>query len=214
MKQRLPITDPLTHAGRKTGKDWTVVQACTAWEAYGAFETTGAFDALDGGYKRHCGPTAITNLLLSLENRAPVTAGKRMAASRVFRRVARYGAKKHYYVNTSLFGIWGGTFNLATKAYIRQALAMYRRGREAVSGPRPALRPFLKRALDGGNLLYLELVLHPVYGNHHLLVYGYRLLKSADGHTRLYLLAADGWNGEPRYLFERDLLLSRFYAVL
>ena len=213
MKKKNPITDPFAHAQEQTGKSWTVADARTEWEAFGTFETTGNFGVLDDGYKQHCGPTAITNALLSFENRSPLTAGKRMAAQRVFRRVARLGARKHYYVNASLLGIWGGTFNLATAPYMKQAFGLYRRTGHTVKGPYPALRPLLTRALDRDNLLYVELILHPVYGNHHLLVYGYRLLESKDGHKRLYLLTADGWNNSARYLFEGDLLLSRFYAV-
>ena len=212
-KQKYPIDNPILHAQEQTGKTWTVVKACGCWEAYGAFETTGAFAALDGGYKRHCCPTAITNLLLTMEKREPLRAGKRLHASRVFSRVAGLGRKKLYYLNADLLRFYGGTLNLATKAYLKRAGALYGRNDFTVKGPYPAWRKFLTASLEKGNILYTELVLHPLYGNHHLLTYGYRLLRSEDGKERLYLLCADGWNTGPMYLSERDLILSRFYAI-
>ena len=58
--------------------------------------------------------------------------------------------------------------------------------------------------LDRGAILYMEVHHHPVYGNHHMLCYGYRI---ADG--RLMLRIADGWinrihelpAGEERFAF-------------
>ena len=213
LKKPDPIADPVTHANNKTGTTWKVAERAAFWEAYGTYETTGAFGGTDVVYRRHCGPTAITNMLLTFENRAPVTAGKRMVPQRVFTRVASLGAKRHYYLNADLLGIYGGTLNVFTKSYVRRAFALYHRGEQEVRGPYPALRALMKRELDKGSLLYMELVLHPLYGNHHLLAYGYRLLRNEAGSTRLYLLCADGWNAQPRYLYAGELLLSRFYAV-
>ena len=211
--KKIPIDNPLTHAQEQTGKAWSVAKACDGWESFGTFETTGAFAELDGGYKRHCGPTAITNLLLTMEKKVPFRAGKRLHASRVFSRVAAFGKKKLYYINADLLRFYGGTFNIATKRYVKRACALYDRNDLTVKGPYPAWRNFLMASLDKGNILYTELVLHPLYGNHHLLTYGYRLLQAEDGKQRLYLLCADGWNTQPKYLFERDLMLSKFYAV-
>ena len=212
-KQKYHITDPLTHAQEQTGKPWSVLKSCTQWESFGVFETTSAFAELDGGYKRHCGPTAITNLLLTMEKKEPFRTRKRLRAARVFSRIAKLGKNRLYYINADLLRFYGGTFNIATKAYVKRAGTLYHRSDLTVKGPYPAWRKFLMPSLDKGNILYTELVLHPLYGNHHLLTYGYRLLQAEDGKQRLYLLCADGWNTQPKYLFERDLMLSKFYAV-
>jgi hypothetical protein len=58
----------------------------------------------------------------------------------------------------------------------------------SVSGPFPATTGRICRELDRGSILYMEVHRHPVYGNHHMLCYGYSV---RDG--RLMLRMADGW---------------------
>ena len=79
------------------------------------------------------------------------------------------------------------------------------------------------RALDEGKLLYLQLYLHPCYGTHHVLCYGYTAVHSTDSggkdkeknrkQREIYLIIADGWNRRPRYLRLKSRGLCNFFAI-
>ena len=73
---------------------------------------------------------------------------------------------------------------------IRRCLREYGLTGYKVSGPYPATTGRICKELDRGAILYMEVHRHPVYGNHHMLCYGYSV---RDG--RLMLRMADGWIG-------------------
>ena len=209
------ITDPVAHAGAHCGKTFRVVRTSGAWDAYATYHCTHDFTKMDGGYSRHCGPTAVVNLLKTMENRDP-DPDRRVSESpkAAFRHIAAIGLKKHYYINADLLGgLIGGTFNPALRAYLRASLARFHRGGVKISRAKPAWRRLLMDATDRGSLLYLALVFHPLYGNHHVIGYGTVLLEASDGTRRLYVRVADGWNAAPRYLAAADLRLSHFLEI-
>lgn len=197
-------------------KDITPMTA-SKWEPYATYATTGQFGALDKGYVRHCGPTAIANLLMTFENRYPLFPGKRMLPKKIFRRIALLGRERHYYFNMDRLKILGGTFNAAAPAYIRRAAALYQREDLAVGFARPSLSVFLKRALDGDAVIYLETILHKKYGNHHLLLYGYREREEAGSASKkrkiTEFLAADGWSDIPVWLGANSIRTGFFHPV-
>lgn len=207
------VTDPLRDAAMRFGGVFSVCKSCTGWEGGGTFHTTGEFGALDGGYLRHCGPTAIVNVLCTLEAFQPQLTGRHLNAGRAFRRIARLGIKRHYYWNHDLLRFFGGTFNFLAPAYLRAALKIYGREDVRIRRARPALSFFLKQALEEGAILYLETFLHPRYGNHHLLAYGYRELVNDRGKKKLYLVVADGWDNAPRYLAADSIRTGRFLRI-
>lgn len=209
------IADPAAHAQLRYGKDFHVVRTSGAWEKYETFRCTHDFAEMDGGYKRHCGPTAMVNLLEALENRDQTgDRSVRKAPRAAFRQIAAIGLKKHYYINADLpGGLFGGTFNPALRAYLRASLVRFHRTGVRITRAKPAWRRFLTDATDRGSLLYLALVFHPLYGNHHVIGYGTVLLEASDGTRRLYVRVADGWNAAPRYLAASDLYLCHFLEI-
>lgn len=151
--------------------------------------TTGQFV----GYKRHCGPTAMTNLVLSL--RAD------LEAKSVFDEVVAIGRRHLAYLNVQNIG---GTSNGLSGVYLRAVLKRYGLEDAVVHFGGVATEKRLRHALRSGALCYLQMHLHPKYHNHHVLVYesdwmGFR--------------TADGWQPQPVYLTARDLRGATFFTI-
>ena len=160
--------------------------------------TVGRFRKLGKGYERCCGPTAITNLILSLQD-------DKESPEDIFLSVARTGIRRGIYVNMDLFKRFGGTSNLLTEPYIKRCLKQHDVQAELHYLGR-LTEERLQRALRRGSYLYLELLFHPKYGNHHVLCYGARPTK--DGWL---LRIADGWSQRPVEMTIEDL--GRAYAI-
>ena len=167
--------------------------------AYESYRTTGEFSRLGRGYRRHCGPTAITNLLLTLRRQGETQLQDPAA---VFRSVASLGTHRLCYGNFDLLGHWGGTSDLLSPLYLRSCLRRFGFPRLKI-GPRRRLNAKrLEAAVNSGAVLYLQLRRHPRYGNHHLLCYG----AQRDGETGEWRLrVADGWTAAPVELPLREL---------
>ncbi len=157
------------------------------------FCTTGQFKNLDRGYVQHCGPTAITNLLLTLKNleREPEAGDvTREAQEAVFRKVAGYGRRHLLYINRKILKYWGGTSDITAGIYIRKMLERSGFGARKVFHRRLFTFMRAKRALQRGSILFIELRHHKKYGNHDVLCYGAgkyngeNVLCIADGRSR------------------------------
>ncbi len=172
------------------------------------YYTTGQFrkgagvrdaDASDR-YRRHCGPTAITNLLLSAAARQGREDLLLRDPQTVFQRVADIGMHRLFYVNTDLLRRIGGTSDFLTGLYVRRCFREY-----ALNAPRLRVQwlpgeAAMAAALSKGAILYLQVHLHPKYGNHHMICYGCE--KDAQS-GQLYFRIADGWAPRPvRMRFE------------
>ena len=150
--------------------------------------TTGQFAKIDRSYRRHCGPTAVTNLLFTLARMEGHPLSDK--PEEVFRQVAGIGGRRLLYVNTDLLKRFGGTSDLLAPLFIGICLRKYGISGFKVRGPFPATVKRVCTELDKGAILYMEVHRHPVYGNHHMLCYGYQV---RDG--KLMLRMADGWVG-------------------
>ena len=163
-------------------------RSSVCWKGNEYSFTTGQFAKLDHAYRRHCGPTAITNLVYTLAgNEGRAIAEK---PENVFRRIARIGGRRLIYLNADFLKLFGGTSDFLAPFMIRRCLREYGLTGYKVSGPYPATTGRICKELDRGAILYMEVHRHPVYGNHHMLCYGYSV---RDG--RLMLRMADGWIG-------------------
>lgn len=162
-----------------------------------SYYTTRQFAKRDRDYVKHCGPTAITNLVLTL--RSDLAADP----AAVFDAVAATGRRLGVYWNLKATKRLGGTSDALAGLYIRQVLAHFGIGAGVhFAGPATASR--VRAALAAGKVVYLAMHFHPKYHNHHLLLYG------ADRHG---LRAADGWQAKPVWLGDRDLRGAVFYAI-
>ena len=240
-KRRPPVADPLRDAEARFGIPFRPLRTVNLWQDEITRCTTGQFARLDGGYHRHCGPTAITNLILTMNHRYGWF--DEPDPAEVFSAVSRIGKKRGIYWNTDILGYFGGTYDVLTDMYIRASLRQFGipvgkmpqpdgqgetfpengRGAEAETAGGhivsvrwrafPSETQFV-RELDAGKLLYLQLHLHPCYGNHHLLCYGYTILISDDSRKReIYLLLADGWSRRTRYLRLKSRGICHFFAI-
>ena len=227
-KTMKPVADPVRDAEERNGGTFVRKKTVCRWEPWITRCTTGQFARLDGGYRRHCGPTAITNLILTLYNRneSPEKTGDLVPAE-VFSEVSRIGQKKKIYWNTDILGRFGGTYDVLTEWYIRACLKCFsipigkktddRNGAVSLRWRGfPSETQFL-RELDAGKLLYLQLYRHPCYGTHHLLCYGYTVLYGTDAEGKkqreIYLIVADGWSRRPRYLQLKSRGICHFFSV-
>jgi len=156
-----------------------------------SYRTTGEFEQLDRGYRNHCGPTALTNLVLTLFDRAGQPPAEPKA---VFRRAAGLGMRRLFYGNFNLLGRWGGTSDLLSPAYLRAVLRTFGLADARVGLRRRLNEKTLERAAAQGEILYLQTRRHPRYGYHHLLCYG--AARDPEG-GEWQLRLADGWTGRP-----------------
>lgn len=166
--------------------DASKYRGADTWQKDACSFVTGQFAKLDRSYRRHCGPTAITSLLytLALREGRPIKEKPEV----VFRRIARMGQKRLVYMNVDFLKRFGGTSDLFVPFLIASCLRAYGLREYKVRGPYLATANRICRELDRGAILYMEVHRHPVYGNHHMLCYGYRF---KDG--QLMLRTADGW---------------------
>ena len=210
-KKESPVSDPIKDAAEQAGVGFVRKKTVAPWQEEITFCTTAQFASLDKGYRRHCGPTAITNLILTLNRRYGYIADP--IPSEIFLTVSHIGQKLHIYWNAEVLGHFGGTYDSLTEAYMRLCLRRFQIPLRPRWHPFPSEIQFI-RALDAGKLLYLQLHRHPCYGSHHLLCYGYTTLHSEDRKQReIYLLLADGWSRRPRYLRLKKRGICHFFAI-
>ncbi len=174
------------------------------------YHTTGQFGSLDRVYRRHCGPTAMTNLVLTLRGRRGET--QLPAPAELFRGIARLGRRRVFYFNVDLFGRWGGTSDLLSGAYLRAVLRRYGLGGARVHPRARLTEKRLGEALARGSVLYVQLRRHPRYGDHHLLCYGEQT-RVSEGKRETLLRLADGWADKPVYLPLKGLKRAHFIEI-
>ena len=211
--KRSPIEDPIRHAEQKEGGAFLEKKSVAPWAHWISRHTTGEFSNLGkNGYRRHCGPTAVTNILLTLHHRHPFLP-RPVSSRELFLQVSELGRKKRIYWNTDFLKHFGGTYDILTGIYLREALARFG-GKASVTPAMVPTKRGLLRALEAGDLIYLQLSHNRLYGSHHLLCYGYTTLRELhSGKEVTYLILADGWGKAPRYLPLSDLFFFHYFKI-
>lgn len=204
------IENPAIHAGEKFGALFVQDEYMDRWGENASYCTTSQFAVLDRGFVKHCGPTAVTNVLLTVLKER----GQIFPENEVFLRVADLGMKKRIYWNTDFMKMFGGTFDHKAGSYIKAALKEFDIENVTVNrGKRATEKNFIKCLNDGG-MAYLELRFDKPYGSHHVVCYGYSYVKNEQtGQRKLYLKIADGWSHNPRYMESTDMMLNSFIPV-
>ena len=165
-----------------------------------SYRTTGQFERLISGFKRHCSPTAISNIILSIR--------PELNPDLVFKRVAKIGTSHLIYWNMDLFKTFGGTSDFFTGAYLRMALHAFGIYDRKVSFGGMARPRKLRDAFNRGSLVLLAMHNHPKYKSHHVVCYG---IKAQEG--KLYLLLADGWKAGKTVIPYDELNFTIFFEV-
>ncbi len=209
-----PIDDPVAHAREKTRYDCRLLRTEAPWLPEMAFHTTRDFDRDGRKYHKHCGPTAITNLLCAVARRRGRTEVLQTPPTEIFRQVASIGKRRATYWNIRDDVPLGGTSYVLLMAYVHACLHRYGLDDVKVSGRLVATPQEMARELRQGNLLVLSLYRHRYYGSHIVVACGVTEV-SVPGHNapRLYLEVADGWVNRPRYLAADELRRSGYVAV-
>ena len=198
------ITDPISHADQWYNGPYSCNDYQNHWEENGSTvecHSTSEYRNLGNGFKNHCGPTAITNMLVMYGNRFEVTEINNEDDDDIFLTVANIGTSHLYYINSDALGIIGGTANASADNYILDAFEAYDVSGITVEGRFNINYTNIEISLRNDRLLYLLLDDHDLYGNHHVICYAYtRLVSSTDGSYVTYLKVADGWASTPRYI--------------
>ena len=111
LRKRDKIADPLQDAQKQQPGSYVIRNAIDQWEPWAArYTTTAHFGRVEEiRYFNNCGPTALTNLLLMAGKRFGQLAGDADRAKAVYHRVARFGVRHLYFINSRLRFAHGGS---------------------------------------------------------------------------------------------------------
>lgn len=129
----------------------------------------------------------------------------------LFLQCAQIGRREHIYWNSDILGRFGGTSNLLTGIFLRSCL------HSAGCGDVVSVRfhPWItaeavRRALDSGAIVYLQVYFHPKYKNHHMLCYAYETDPESGEPS---FLLADGWQAGPVRVDAAGLGRGHFFTI-
>lgn len=183
----------------------------SVWRGYESTCTTGQFASLGNGFKRHCGPTAAANLVLTINKR--FVTDRESDQNDTFLTCARLGMRTFLYENMDFLGRFGGTSDLLVPLYLslcfRKCACPAR-----VAAWKPLTERTVREALRRGSLLYVEVRHHPKYQNHHFICYGAREMRDAEGRElALFLMCADGWKEGLTPIALSSIKRGTFYEI-
>ena len=212
MRSSGPITNMFIHARELYGGHFSVHDSQNHWGSYLPFHSMAEYSQLGNGYENHCGPTAITNMLIMYGQRFNVSSINNTNHHNIFFYFLTIGIANLYYHNTD-FLVFGGTMNALANNYIQNCFSSY-----GVTVTCPATfyinYTTVERSLRTDNLLYIMLRGNECYGNHHLVGYAYyRLFNNNYTQSATYIRVADGWDTNARYLDIQSIGSDRFWEV-
>ena len=209
-----PIDNPVRHAGEKTGFECKLLSADHPWQSLMTYHTTGEFAGTGHGFHKHCGPTAITNVLCTIDRRDGAESLLQLPPTEIFRRVAAIGQHRATYWNIKDSVPLGGTSYALLWAYVHACLRRFGVRDVRTSGRLVASPKAMAREIRQGSLLILSLYHHRCYGSHIVVAYGtVEVAVAGRAAPRLYLEVADGWSSRPRYIAAEDLRHCGYVAV-
>lgn len=196
------ITDPFEDAEDNYIGPFVCSDYVNIWEEYVEFVTTSDFSDTN-----HCGPTAITNMVLAYGNRYPDLISFDTSES-VFYNVAEIGYENGYRSND------GTTYRSTIDEYIVDVFASYD-VEATIDKQGTSNYNDISSELAEGTLIYISLINHDTYGNHGVMCYAYtRLISETTGWYKTYLKVADGWYHSGRYIDLASAEDSLFTAVI
>lgn len=186
-----PITDPISWANKYYQGPFKAYEWNNPYESYCKYRVTGNFT----GYKSHCGPTAITNLIEMVGGKRNISKITSTNYKTIFKKVADLGISNGYYVNSTQGGSGHSTLN----TYIKKSFGLF--GVTTSVSSSTVTYDRIKSAIDTNKLFYLSLTNHPYYGNHGVAAFAYNRVKSnTTGYYLSFVKIADGWSSSGRYL--------------
>ncbi len=214
------IENPVSHASKKHDSLFVQDEYLDIWGKDASYLTTGQFAALGKGFVKHCGPTAVTNVIITFLNRA-FSEGKTVLKPddefirEAFLKVSETGRRKGIYWNTDFLKMFGGTFDTFTKVFLKSCFKEFGLDDVKTLVRRRATEKNFKKCLESGSICYLQLRFDKPYGSHHVVCYGYSYVRDEEtGRRYMYLKIADGWSTVPRYMEASDMMLNMFIPVI
>ncbi|MCR5748014.1 MAG: hypothetical protein K6G03_09930 [Lachnospiraceae bacterium] len=161
-----------------------------------SFHSTSEFGK--GFYKNHCGPTAITNLIITDRQLTDDRIVLPEECREIFESVASYG-RKHLIYNRKY-----GTTDVFLWLFVKAAFKLW--DCRLTPGHRHTLTPKnAKKYLSKGSFLLVEEFGHPKYGWHQMVIYG------TDEKGRY--ITADGFESSPVLLDDKTLGRGLFLEI-
>ena len=196
---RAVITDPVVWAERYYGGQFSAVEWKNAFQNYCKFCTTDDFEIANSiRFYNHCGPTAITNLILIVGNYRNYAPVKNAGEENIFVDVAMYGISKGYFINSS-GSIVSGTSKDTVNQYIDGAFDLFDISVSVSS--MSVTYENVKNAINGYRPFYLSVTNNSIYGNHGMAGYAYTVMENQYNDRISFVKVADGWGGsDGRYL--------------
>lgn len=163
-----------------------------------SFHSTSEFGR--GYYKNHCGPTALTNLVVTVLQKKRGQLLSDDEVQHIFEETASLGRKRLIYNRRY------GTTDIFLRFY---ALSVFKRLNVS-----DLLRPGTRRTISGdnarrllsrGSFLITELFGHPKYGWHQMLIY--------DTDEKGRFITADGFSPSPVYLDDKGIGRGLFLEI-
>ena len=184
------------------------------WIPFASYCTTGQFMKLQNGYIRHCGPTAAVNIARTLQKSEGADrnrTGQISSGEELFLLFAEIGRKTHIYWNKEILGHFGGTANFLTGYYLHRCLRAAGLDRGVSIRFHPWITPdAVKKALEQGAIVLLQVYFHPKYKSHQMLCYACET-DPVDGKD-LFLLA-DGWTRGPVLVDAQKIGYGHFLTI-
>lgn len=208
-----PIENPVSHANAFYEGSYHVVQHTDLWKEQSDYRTTGYFSKVRANYTLHCGPTAVTNLLLAVSKRTENSWSGRFSEKDLFEIVASEGISMGLYHNGAWHNLFGGTSDFLAGKYIKRSLETAGIKHMSVMAAVPVQTISFMRWLDDGNLAYLMLHRHECYRNHHVICNGYVQVENETGNKITYFQIMDGWSSRPRYVDENSLKGDFYWKI-
>lgn len=202
--QTRAISDPISWANANYKGPFSAYEWKNPFEDYCEFIVMDSFS----GYKNHCSPTSITNLIKIIGNYrhySPVTS---KSASQIFNTVVKLGIDNGYYINPT------GTKPSYVPTYIRQSFAKF--GIDVSMTSSTVTYDRVKSAINAYKPFHISLTKNPYYNNqnHGVAAYAYTRLKSqSTGYYLSFVKIADGWVADGRYLSISDLSSDKMHVI-
>ena len=199
------IDDPYVHANKYYTGPFEYHDHVNKWENYVEFNTMDEFENVGNGYVNHCGPTAITNMIIMYGNRYNNRSITSKLPTTIFANVANIGTVNMYYANADFEVIdgvvIGGTADSLADNYLVTCFEDYGVNITVSNKKKAISYNNVKTSLSNNALLYVMLNGNARYGNHHVASYAYtRMQSTKTGAYKTYLKIVDGWASHGRYL--------------
>ncbi|MEY8313390.1 hypothetical protein AALA61_15785 [Oscillospiraceae bacterium 42-9] len=200
------ITDVKKYAYNLYGGSWTSVDWENNWEDDSHFAVTSDFS----GYKNHCGPTAITNAIQMYGSKNYVYTGSDQT---VFKNVIKANLANNgkYYSGSD------GTWNSSAGEFIEKAFLANNIYAATTYGTYDCNIENTKNACTDNRLMYIMLLDHATYGDHHVIGYAWNAMScpSVSSNPFYFIKICDGHRkyGTYLHLAYLELLGTKYWEI-